>query len=89
MAECKRPNVLELAATEDASRRLVERASRAQREDPKCPAAQVAAQEQRVVGMRAPVPGMATVLVKDLGIDEVIVRARLLLGGVGPCMRVV
>ena len=69
MAECKRSRVLELAATEDVSRRLVERTSRAQREEPKCFAAQVAAQDRRAEGMRAPVPGQATVRIQDFEID--------------------
>jgi hypothetical protein len=56
--------------------------------EPKCLAAQVAAQDQRVEGMRAPVPGQATVLIQDFEIDEVIVRAQLLLGGADAGMRV-
>jgi hypothetical protein len=38
--------------------------------------------------MRAPVPGQATVLIQDFDIDEVIVRAQLLLGGADAGMRV-
>ena len=56
--------------------------------EPKCLAAQVAAQDQRVEGMRAPVPGQATVLIQDFKIDEVIVRAQHLLGGADAGMRV-
>ena len=56
--------------------------------EPKCLAAQVAAQDQRVEGMWAPVPGQATVLIQDFKIDEVIVRAQHLLGGADAGMRV-